>query len=121
MTAPTCSKCNDTGSLSRNVYDGTLDCTYCEVATERAAFNKWLASQHGPWWDVPEATAWLIYQRGKAAVADELAPALRGLHGWAIEMLDMAEFKAWPDADRADFMLKMRAAEGLLKNYPRKA
>jgi hypothetical protein len=49
-----------------------------------------------------------------------LATALRGLHGWAIEMLDMAEFKAWPDADRADFMLKMRTAEDLLKNYPRK-
>ena len=120
MTAPTCSKCNDTGSLSRDVYDGTLDCTHCEVATERAAFNAWSRTICGVM-GMNDADAWLICQRGKAAAADDLVPALRGIHGWAIEMLDMAEFKAWPDADRADFMLKMRAAEDLLKNYPRKA
>ena len=170
MTAPTCSKCHDTGSLSRDVYDGTLDCTHCEVATERAAFNKWLRDDR-EFKYINHAHAWMIFLHGNAtqaaqpeqppigfvsrgliehslswgfgastyvqaggatdefpiaiytapASADELATALRGLHGWAIEMLDMAEFKAWPDADRADFMLKMRAAEELLKNYPRKA
>lgn len=227
MTAPTCSKCHDTGSLSRDVYDGTLDCTHCEAATELMALLDWF-HQHFAY--VTQAEVWRIYQHGKAAVtqpeakaapvvaalskelvdiatavmdqhgllnglserateklcvdmadafnraaagnsqgqaaqpehqpvacrmqggicacrsggsyggcaiergithqsigaapvpaaAPELATALRGLHGWAIEMLDMAEFKAWPDADRADFMLKMRAAEDLLKNYPRK-
>jgi hypothetical protein len=120
MTAPTCTHCLDTGSLSRDVYDGTLDCTHCGTATERAAFETWLVTgvtgRHEFLGDT-----WLIYQRGKAAAADDLVPALRGIHGWAIEMLDMAEFKAWPDADRADFMLKMRAAEDLMKNYPRKA
>jgi hypothetical protein len=71
MTAPTCSKCNDTGSLSRDVYDGTLDCTHCEVATERMALLDWF---HQNIAHVTQSEVWLIYQRGKAASSPAWQP-----------------------------------------------
>lgn len=58
----TCSQCNDTGSLSKNLW-GDLDCPHCDIADERVAVEKWVR-QHTC---ADTVDAWLIYQRGKAA------------------------------------------------------
>lgn len=61
----TCTHCNDTGSLSKDV-DGYLDCGRCDTAQERAALTAW-ADKHAP--DCPSWDLWAIYQHGKAAAA----------------------------------------------------
>jgi ferredoxin-like protein FixX len=61
-----CSHCNDTGSLSKDL-DGFLDCTHCDVATERAKLEAWafeLMAKHGA-----TGAMWLVFQHGKAATA----------------------------------------------------
>jgi len=60
----TCEKCDDTGSLSKNLH-GYLDCPFCEVSDEREALGKWL-TEHAPNCD-DDVAAWLIYQHGKTA------------------------------------------------------
>lgn len=60
-----CTHCNDTGSLSKNLH-GYLDCTHCDTAEERVAVNIW-ADRAAPY--VDQVDAWLIYQHGKAAAA----------------------------------------------------
>lgn len=61
----TCAHCDDTGSLSKE-WDGYLDCTRCDVATERTQLDAW-AAKHAP--DCPSWDLWPIYQHGKAAAA----------------------------------------------------
>lgn len=58
-----CTRCDDTGSLSKNPY-GHLDCPHCEASTERAALDGWMRDNA---FRVDAADAWAIYQHGKAA------------------------------------------------------
>lgn len=60
-----CVHCNDTGSLSKNLH-GYLDCPFCGTAEERVAVNIWVDCS-APNADLVDA--WLIYQHGKAAAA----------------------------------------------------
>lgn len=60
----TCSACNDTGSLSKDV-DGMLDCPHCDVARERVRLNVWdfkFMAKHPM-----ESALWLAFQRGRAS------------------------------------------------------
>jgi hypothetical protein len=59
----TCTFCNNTGSLSKDV-DGFLDCTHCDVAEERVVLEHWAGQQK---LDCGLAALWAIYQHGKAA------------------------------------------------------
>lgn len=61
-----CAQCNDTGSLSKDL-EGYLDCSHCDVATERAALEAWAARERIQYGS--ESSIWLIYQHGKAAAA----------------------------------------------------
>jgi hypothetical protein len=62
-----CTHCNDTGSLSKALW-GDLDCAHCGAATERAALNIW-ARRETP--EVDLIDAWVLYQHGKAAAANQ--------------------------------------------------
>lgn len=59
MTAPTCSKCGDTGSLSGDI-DGFLDCVSCDAAQRRNEMRNYLQGlsplMHA------ESEAWAAYQ-----------------------------------------------------------
>lgn len=59
-----CPHCNDTGSLSKTIYGGYLDCVHCEVAEERMRVEAW-ARRATPL--VLAHDVWAIYQHGKAA------------------------------------------------------
>ncbi len=61
-----CTHCNDTGSLSKTIYGGYLDCAHCEVAEERMRVEAW-ARRATP--QVLAHDAWIIYQQGKSAAA----------------------------------------------------
>lgn len=60
-----CTHCNDTGSLSKELW-GYLDCAHCEVAEERMRVESW-ARRATP--GVMAHDVWTIYQHGKAAAA----------------------------------------------------
>jgi hypothetical protein len=69
-----CAHCANTGSLSKDLH-GHLDCTRCNVASERALVEHWVR-QNTP--NCNPTDAWLIYGLGKVAaliVVDELAKA----------------------------------------------
>lgn len=59
----TCAHCEGTGSLTKTIY-GFLDCTYCDVAEERARVEAWARRATPQVWP---HEVWLIYQHGKAA------------------------------------------------------
>lgn|GEM_PF-4881333 len=63
-----CSACDDTGSLSKNI-TGFLDCP-CGVADERMRVEAW-ARRNAP--SAGLIDLWLIYQHGKQAGATEVA------------------------------------------------
>jgi hypothetical protein len=65
----TCAHCNDTGSLTKQLW-GYLDCPHCSAAQERTDAVIW-AQCVTP--DVDPIDAWLIYQHGKTAAAPSTA------------------------------------------------
>lgn len=56
-----CAHCNDTGSLSKDL-EGHLDCAYCDVAEQRAKFNRWAATVR----ERGAAAMWIAFQHGRA-------------------------------------------------------
>ncbi len=58
-----CPHCNDTGSLSKDLY-GFFDCAHCTAAEERTALEAWAKANSV---ECYSADLWLIYQHGKAA------------------------------------------------------
>lgn len=66
MTAPTCPKCGDTGSLSGKFY-GALDCTACDVAESRFTLRAWVSMRTDCFDE--DSLAWACYLRGRADAA----------------------------------------------------
>lgn len=64
-----CQFCNDTGSLSKDVY-GYRDCVHCDTAKERNELDKWIRQND---FDAAGAQGWLIYQHGKASALEQAA------------------------------------------------
>lgn len=65
MTAPTCTHCLDTGSLSGDA--DMLDCHYCVAAQERKEFESWAYQRRRNTFHEVDFL-WSVYQNGKAAV-----------------------------------------------------
>jgi transcription elongation factor Elf1 len=65
----TCTHCNDTGSLSKDI-EGFFDCGHCSVAGERTALEAWADANHV---ECYSADLWRIYQHGKAATTGSAA------------------------------------------------
>lgn len=78
MTAPVkkCERCHGTGHTGGDGYHDYLDCTYCDVAAERTAFNKAFWSEHKD--SRLDDQLWRAYQLGKAAASAQLATATVG-------------------------------------------
>lgn len=64
--APKCTHCDDTGSLSKQLEGGQLDCVYCEAARTRTELEAWCKANI-PKFSSQGVIAWLIYQHGVAA------------------------------------------------------
>lgn len=64
MSSYACGHCHDTGSLAKDL-DSMLDCTRCDVATERTLLESWakdLERQHHPM-----TILWLAHRRAQQA------------------------------------------------------
>lgn len=68
FTEKMCSFCHDTGTTTKDAHDGYLDCTHCEAAERRAAFDKFLRERRpgGQFTSSSSARDWAIYKHAYA-------------------------------------------------------
>lgn len=113
---PACKRCHDTGSLSKTLWGGNLDCLYCTAPAARMALREYISNRAENFDE--ESLGWFCYLQGQQSQQGKLqtmAMHLRRMWGWALQIGE--QFKPASDTERADWRKQCDEAIALLREY----